>query len=42
MEALSDAASLMRSHPDYHVPHEVAGRITSLIHSGRYQLFDEG
>jgi RNA polymerase sigma factor (sigma-70 family) len=38
MEALYDAAGLLRSVPDAVAPDEVAVRIRSLLHSGRYRL----
>jgi RNA polymerase sigma factor (sigma-70 family) len=41
MEALHDAADLMRSHPDYAAPEALADHIVVLIRSGRYRLFDQ-
>jgi hypothetical protein len=38
MEALYDAAGLLRSVPDTAAPREVAVRIRSLLDSGRYRL----
>ena len=38
MEALYDAASLVRSVPDAVAPGEIAGRIRALLASGRYRL----
>lgn len=40
MEALHDAAGLLRSVPDAVAPAEVAVRIRSLLDSGRYRLVD--
>ena len=38
MEALYDAASLVRSVPDAVAPGEIAARIRALLASGRYRL----
>jgi hypothetical protein len=40
MQALFDAAGLMRSHPDYTAPQEMADRIAGLIRSGGYELLE--
>lgn len=37
---LSDAATLMRSHPDYITPSTVADRIATLIRSGNYDILE--
>ncbi len=41
MEQLSDAAGLMRSHPEYSAPDHIAQRIHTLIHSGQYEIFGD-
>jgi hypothetical protein len=38
MERLHDLASLMRSHPDYQAPDDIATRIRQLITDGGYDL----
>ncbi len=38
MERLYDAAALMRSHPDYAAPPELAERISALVRSGDFDL----
>lgn len=38
MEDLATAATLMRSHPDYRAPEQLAERISSLIGSGQFGL----
>jgi RNA polymerase sigma factor (sigma-70 family) len=38
MERLFDAAALMRSHPAYKTPTEVADRISALVHSDEFDL----
>jgi len=40
MEALYDAAALMRSHPNYTAPTTMADRIAELIRSGSYELLE--
>lgn len=40
MEELFDAAGLMRSHPGYTVPAELAEKIAGLIRSGRYEILE--
>ncbi len=40
MERLFDAASLMRSHPEYLAPGDLADRISHLVHSGNFGLLD--
>jgi RNA polymerase sigma factor (sigma-70 family) len=40
MEQLHDLASLMRSHPDYRAPHDVAERVRRLISTGGYTLLE--
>jgi len=41
MERLFDAAALMRSHPTYTAPHQIAETISALLQSGDYNLFNE-
>lgn len=41
MEDLSTAATLMRSHPDYLAPDNLAERISGLIRSGRFGILND-
>jgi hypothetical protein len=40
MERLHDLASLMRSHPQYRAPKDVADGVQRLIASGRYSMLE--